>query len=123
MSVLFITSRVVLSFGLLTAFVALPAAARAQDEKPEELKQKEAEKRANALLLRKAEEEYRIFFKRPEKVFEFWAAIKFEIEVGKFDLAALHLKQLLAKQPPEDVDKDLFKIEEVQGMSAFLRLQ
>src|SRR5206468_8107158 len=25
--------------------------------------------------------------------------------------------------PPEDVDKDLLKIEEVQGMSAFLRLQ
>src|SRR5206468_3439034 len=53
----------------------------------------------------------------------FWAAIKFEMELGKFDLAALHLKYLLAAEPPEDVDKDLVKIEQAEGMSAFLRLK
>ena len=42
-------------------------------------------------LLDKAEEEYRTYFKRPESTIDFWVAIKFEIAVGKFDLAALHL--------------------------------
>ena len=70
--------------------------ARAQDEeKPADDKDKEATRK----LLAKAADEYRSYFKRPEKTVEFWAAIKFEMEVGKFDLAALHLKLLLEKMP------------------------
>ena len=88
-----------------------------------ELKKKEAEKKATQLLLQRAEEEYRIFFRKPDKVPEFWAAMKFEIEVGKFDLAALHLQQMLLKEPADETDKELLKIEEVEGLSAFLRLQ
>jgi len=74
-------------------------------------------------LLDKATEEYRVFFQRPENTIEFWSAIKFEMDLGKFDLAALHMKLLLAKEPPEDVDKDLVKIEAADGMSKFLRLR
>jgi hypothetical protein len=76
-----------------------------------------------ALLLQKAEAEYRLHFKRPEKVVEFWAAMRFELAVGKFDLAAFHLKGLLEKQPADEVDKELLKIEEAEGLFAFLRLQ
>jgi hypothetical protein len=74
-------------------------------------------------LLAKAEEEYRVFFKKPEKTPEFWAAIKFEMQVGKFDVAALHLKQMLAQKPAEEVDANLVAIEEAEGMSSFLRLK
>src|SRR5262245_19416165 len=48
-------------------------------------------------LLAKAEEEYRVFFKKPVEVPEFWAAISFEINLGKFDVAALHLDKMLAR--------------------------
>ncbi len=95
---------------------------KAQEEKPEDLQKKEAEKRATQLLLLKADEEYRTFFRRPEKVPEFWAAIKFEIGVGKFDLAAMHLKMLLQKEPAADVDKELLKIENADGLASFVRL-
>src|ERR1019366_7151227 len=71
----------------------------------------------------RAKEDYRVYFKRPETPYEFWSAIKFEMDLGKFDLAALHLKLLLEKALPEDVDKDLVKIEAAEGMSAFLRLR
>ncbi len=74
-------------------------------------------------LLDKAEEEYRIFFKKPETTPEFWSAIKFEIQVGKFDVAALHLKQMLNQKPAEKVDAALVSIEEAEGMSSFLRLR
>jgi hypothetical protein len=80
-------------------------------------------KKATEDLLQKAEDEYRLFFRRPKTVLEFWAAMKFEIGVGKFDLAALHLKQLLDIMPPEEADKELLKIEEADGLSGFLRLQ
>lgn len=107
--------------GLLLA----TAGVRAQDDEKKELEAKqkaEAEKKATLQLLQKAEEEYRTYFKKPEKTHEFWAAMKFEIAVGKFDLAALHLKQLLAK-PPEETDPELLKIEEAEGLSSFLKLQ
>jgi len=118
------TFRYSLGLGFLTlAFVLTPTLGWAQDEKPDEGKNKEAEKIATQRLLQRAEEEYRIFFRRPEKVPQFWAAIQYEVGVGKFDLAALHLKMLLQKEPAEDVDKELLKIEEVEGLSPFLRLQ
>ncbi|MBX9680024.1 MAG: hypothetical protein K2X38_14780 [Gemmataceae bacterium] len=102
----------------LAAFVF--TAARAQDEPKEK---NVDEKRAFQALMEKAETEYRVFFKKPESGVDFWAAIQFEMELGKFDLAALHLKQLLEKEPKEPIDADLVKIHENAGMSAFLRLQ
>ena len=73
--------------------------------------------------LRKAEEEYRVFFKKPATVPEFWSALSFEIQVGKFDVAALHLDQLLKKEPKEQTDAELLVIEEVEGLSTFLKLK
>ena len=101
------------------AALAVSTTLRAQDEQPAEDKDKDATRR----LLAKAEDEYRSYFKRPESTFEFWSAVKFELEVGKFDLAALHLKLLLAKQPAADVDVELAKIENVEGMGSFLKLR
>lgn len=109
------------ALGLFTLLVAGPLLrGTAQEEKPDpELIAKEK----MAKLLAKAEEEYRLFLKRPTTAPEFWAAMKFEISVGKFDLAGLHLKLLLAKEPKEDVNKALVAIEAAEGMSQFLRLR
>lgn len=109
------------AFGLLAVLVAGPLLrGTAQEEKPDpELLAKEK----MAKLLSKAEEEYRLFLKRPVKAHEFWAAMKFEISVGKYDLAALHMKLLLEKEPKEEVNKALASIESAEGMSQFLRLR
>jgi hypothetical protein len=112
-------SRITSVAFLLICISSGARALQAQEEK----KPPADAKKATEDLLQKAEEEYRLFFKRPKTVLEFWAAMKFEMGVGKFDLAALHLKQLLDIAPPEDADKELLKIEETEGLSAFLRLQ
>ncbi len=113
------TIRLLFAFGACAALL-LSASARAQDDKPD---MEIINKKKTLQLLQKADEEYRLFFKRPEKAMEFWAAMKFEMELGKFDLAALHLKLMLAKDPPEETDKDLVRIENAEGLSAFLRLR
>jgi DNA-binding response OmpR family regulator len=115
-----------LRFSLQCATVAAVAAlaasatlARAQDEKPDPGAE------ATRRLLKKAEEEYRLFIKRPESIIEYWAALKYEMQLGKFDLAGLHLKLLLDKyeKMPEEGNKDLLKIEAAEGLSALLRLR
>jgi CheY-like chemotaxis protein len=108
-------SRITVALGL-AALLLVPRLLPAQEEK------KADDKKAYELLLQKAEEEYRRFFEKPRKPYEFWTAMRFELDTGKFDLAALHLK-LLLEQPKEEADKDLVKIEEAQGMFAFLRLR
>jgi hypothetical protein len=112
-------SRITSAAFLLSWLLLSGARVFAQDEK----KPPVDPKKVTEDLLQKAEDEYRLFFKRPKTVLDFWAAMKFEIGVGKFDLAGLHLKQLLDIMPPEEADKDLLKIEEAEGLSAFLRLQ
>jgi hypothetical protein len=69
--------------------------------------------------LKKAEDDYRLFLRKPETVQDFWAAIKFEVDVGKYDLAAEYLKGFLAKNPS---DADLLELEAQDGLSTFLRL-
>jgi hypothetical protein len=120
-------SRLAVAAGLSLLVIGSLSAQDAAAKK----KDKEAMKR----LLAKAEEEYRVFFKKPETTPEFWAAIKFEMQVGKYDLAAFHLNKLLdhldeeAKKlkekgkNPEEAYDDLIGIEEVEGMSSFLRLK
>src|SRR5689334_18271237 len=94
--------------GVVLAILAFSAGpAWAQDKKGAE-----AGKEAYQKILQRAEDEYRIFFKQPETVPEFWTAINFEIDAGKFDIAALLLKQLLEKQPAAETDKELVRIEE-----------
>jgi hypothetical protein len=86
----------------MLATLASPVAA--QDKKPP---------------VKRAEDEYRQFFKKPETALEFWAAMRFEIEVGKYALAAEDLKGFIAQKP---TDEELLQIEAEQGISAFLRL-
>jgi CheY-like chemotaxis protein len=91
-------------------------------EKPEPAKKSDAKKEE----LKKAEDQYRTFFKPPENAIEFWAAMNFEIGVGKFDLALDYLKGFMGKDPktrsPAVTDQELVDIEQAEGMSAFLRL-
>jgi CheY-like chemotaxis protein len=65
-------------------------------------------------------DDYREFFKPPTTVDEFWEAVTFELDVGKFELAAKQLRGLMNLRPKGE---DLFKIEESQGLPALLRLQ
>src|SRR5476649_816669 len=107
------------AFLLVGLVVATCSPLRGQDKLDADAIQKKKTKE----LLAKAEDEYRVFFKKPESAIEFWSAIKFEMDLGKFDLAGLHIKLLLEKQPAEDVDKDLVKIEQAEGITAFMRLE
>lgn len=109
-------TRILLTTIVLTAFALVPLCAQEPPDAEAINKKKTFE------LLEKAKEEYRIFFKRPQTTIEYWAAIKFEMDLGKFDLAALHLKLLLEKDAKE-VDPDLVKLEAAEGMSAFMRLR
>ncbi len=102
-------ARLKLAFLILIGltFVANQSATLGQDKLDPEL----INKKRTLELLDKAKDEYRIFFKKPETAIEFWSAIKFEMDLGKFDLAALHMKLMLEKEPPADTDKELVKIE------------
>jgi CheY-like chemotaxis protein len=110
--------RFLVAFAFVGALLIVLAPLHGQD-KPD---QAAIQKRKTLELLEKAKEEYRVFFKKPETAIEFWSAIKFEMDLGKFDLAGLHLKLLLEK-PAKEVDADLVKLEQAEGMSAFLRLR
>jgi hypothetical protein len=66
------------------------------------------------------ENDYRRFFKRPSNTEEYWNALQFEIDVGKYDLAAVHLHNLLNYKPS---DADLVKLADEVGVAAFLRLR
>jgi CheY-like chemotaxis protein len=65
-------------------------------------------------------DDYRQFFKKPETTQEYWNAMKFEMEVGRFDLAAAHLRGLMQKKPTE---QELVDLEKADGTAAFLRLR
>jgi hypothetical protein len=111
-------------FLTLAALVSVPAWGQ-EDDKPAAPGEKEYKK-----ALRRAEEEYRVFFKKPETPLQFWAAINFELDLGKFDVAGLHLGKLVAKiveadkaKEADKVDDQLYKIEEAEGLSTFLRLR
>src|SRR6516164_8758739 len=96
--------------GLLAAVVLAPAAAR-QDKgppkKPPEPKPAEPG-------------DYREFFKKPTTVPEFWNAIQFEIEVGRFDLAAAQIHALLEFKP---TDAALVELADQVGIAAVLKLR
>jgi CheY-like chemotaxis protein len=65
-------------------------------------------------------DDYRQFFKKPETTEEYWLALQYEIEVGRFDLASGLIHSLLAKPPTEE---ELLALEEKYGMAAFLTLR
>jgi CheY-like chemotaxis protein len=63
---------------------------------------------------------FRDTFKKPETAPEFWAAMKYEIEVGNYDGAAVYLKNFLEKNP---TDQELLDIEAKEGLTGILQLQ
>lgn len=90
---------------------------------PSSAQDKEKPKEAGApppVPKRGDENDYRRFFKRPSNTEEYWNAIQFEIDVGKYDLAAVHLHNLLNFKPS---DADLVKLADEAGVAAFLRLR
>lgn len=64
--------------------------------------------------------EYRQFFTEPKTVKEFWIAMQFEIDVGRYDLAAKLLHRLLDLKP---TDQQLIALEEKEGIATFLKLR
>jgi hypothetical protein len=101
--------RISLSFLALIAFLTQsPAQDKGKPPAPA--------KRASAV----DDDDYRHFFKRPTNTAEYWNALQFEIDVGKFDLAAVHLRNLLNFKPP---DADLVKLADEFGVAAFLKLR
>jgi CheY-like chemotaxis protein len=113
---------VLLLLASVVALTYLLAPALGQDVIDPKKKQIESKKEAIKKVLEKAQEEYRIFFKEPKTVMEYWAAMKFEMQVGKFDVAAYHLDKLLQVQEKE-ADEDLLKIEEYEGLITLLNLK
>ncbi len=65
-------------------------------------------------------EDYRRFFKKPTTSAEFWAAMQFELDIGKYDLAAGLLHGMLALKPTE---AELVQIHQRDGMASFLKLR
>ncbi|MBI1914550.1 MAG: hypothetical protein HYS12_07405 [Planctomycetes bacterium] len=65
-------------------------------------------------------DDYRRLFKKPANTAQFWDAMKFEMELGRFDLAAQLLSELLKKGPTE---KELIDLHEKEGIAPFLRLR
>jgi CheY-like chemotaxis protein len=110
------------SFLSWTVFFAVNGLVFAQ-EKAEADKKAEAKKGEE---VKKVEDQYRTFFKKPETPLEYWAALNFEIDVGKYDLALEYLKGFLGRDPKVKstavTDEELVQIEAADGMSSFLRL-
>jgi hypothetical protein len=100
----------------LAMFIAIGMFARAPAQ---EDKEKPKQAQAPPPAAKGDEDDYRRLFRRPTTVDEFWSAMQFEIELGKYDLAASYLNGLL-KLPPTDAD--LVKLADQVGVAAFLRL-
>jgi CheY-like chemotaxis protein len=60
------------------------------------------------------------FYKKPTTPKEYWRAMQFEMSVGKFDIAAQHLKGLIDLKP---TNEQLLEIEAKDGLVAFLKLR
>ncbi len=73
-----------------------------------------------SLTLAQDVNKYRDLFRKPETPLEFWNAIDFELDVGRNDLAAKHLRGLILKNP---VEKELLTIVDKVGLTPILRLR
>jgi CheY-like chemotaxis protein len=65
-------------------------------------------------------EDYRRFFRKPETALEYWNALRFELDVGRPDLAAKHLRGLINRKPTE---KEALSIIDKDGLTAILQLR
>ena len=73
-----------------------------------------------SMTLAQDADEFRKLFRPPETPLEFWNSINFELDVGRNDLAAKHLRGLILKKP---ADKDLLTIVDKVGLTPILRLR
>jgi CheY-like chemotaxis protein len=97
--------------GVVAAAALAPAAAQVGKEPPKKPPEPKPGETAP---------DYREFFKKPSNAAEYWNAIQFEIEVGRFDLAAAQIRALLDYKP---TDAELVKLADQVGVAAFLRLR
>ncbi len=95
-------------------FTALLASAPAQDQAPPD-KAGKADKKSS-----RPRDEYPEYFKTPETLQEYWDAVQFELEVGKTDLAARLLGEMLKRATN---DQDLVDLDEKVGTASLLRLR
>ncbi|HYV38478.1 MAG TPA: hypothetical protein VE988_22530 [Gemmataceae bacterium] len=115
------THRILIACTALACFsLAMPFVSG--QEKGKQDTKDDARKEALKEVVQKAQDEYRLYFKEPKTALEFWAALAFEVQVGKFDVAAYHLDKLL-KVPQKEADEDLLKVEEAEGLNNILRLR
>jgi len=63
---------------------------------------------------------YRQFFKQPQNIFDYWEAITFEIEVGKYDFAARYLHDLTEKKY---ADAELSSLVDKVTLNAIFKLR
>jgi CheY-like chemotaxis protein len=60
------------------------------------------------------------FYKKPTTAAEYWRAIRFEVNTGRFEVAAGLIRDLLALNPPE---KEMLALVDKEGLAPFLRLR
>ena len=74
-------------------------------------------------------DDYRQYFKKPQTTEDYWLATRYEIEVGRFDLAARWLHSMLEQPqadnmpPKKPTEDELVALEEKYTMAAFLELR
>jgi CheY-like chemotaxis protein len=111
-------NRSIIRFGIALGFlVALLSPAPAQDKAPPDKPDKPDKPDAKKA---DTEEKYPEYFRKPETVPDFWEAIQFELEVGKPNIAARLLHEMMKKATD---DKELVALEQKVGTASFLRLQ
>jgi hypothetical protein len=101
---------VALALAVVGLAALAPVGAQEQGKAPPKREEKEAG----------PPQDYREYFTKPTNAAEYWSAIQFEIEVGRYDLAAGLLHDLLAYRPS---DAEWVRLADQVGMAAFLRLR
>src|SRR5271165_1232312 len=86
-----------LSIGVILLLAFLPCAQAPAQPPMDKAPAKEAAPKTDAI------ETYRELFKKPETAPEYWKSMQFEIEVGRYDIAAMHLKGLLGHATEEQL--------------------
>jgi len=99
---------------LLVLSVVLVPRTAAQDKPPPDKPDKPGVKKLDK------KDEYPDYFKQPETVQEYWDALQFELGVGRPDIGARLLRELVKRAVNE---QELVDLDEKVGTSAFLRLR
>src|SRR4051812_20903583 len=97
----------------MVAILASPAATAWGQQPKQDVDRPALLKAAYARAKARALEDYRVFFndkEGPKTTLHYWAAIDFEIQTGKFDVAAYLLGELVQFKD-KDAEKELLKIE------------